>query len=232
MAVAVDANATADATANGVTSINTSNLTIGAGSNRALVVGINWSDATSAIALTWDNGASNQAMAAIPSATITSGIPVVKAELWGLVNPISGAKQLRAAWTTACDVVINGTSWTGVDQTGGATSFPNGTGATSTSTTASVTVTSATNDAVQATHTAMNTIASVNNTQLYRDNTPANISGAGNRAAGAASVAMTATLTSAKWGTAGASIKAAGAVTFIAPPSHSILQAVKRAAHW
>lgn len=208
MAVAVDANATADSTANGVTSINHANLTIGAGSNRALVVGINWAGSVSAITLRWDSAGTNQSMALITGATAINGTAEF-ANMWGLVAPTSGNKNLACAWTTAKDVVVNGTSWTGVDQTGGATSFPGGAGASAGSgTTASVTVTSAVGDAVQAAHTLGNTCSAVNNTQLYRDNNPANISGAGNRAAGAASVAMTATLTSAGWASAGTSIKA------------------------
>lgn len=215
MAVAVDANATADSTANGVTSINHANLTIGAGSDRALVVGINWSGTNSAVTLNWDSAGTPQALALIPSATATNGT-VALANCWGLVAPTSGNKNLACAWTTARDVVVNGTSWIGVDQTGGSTSFPGGAGATGTGTTASVTVASATGDAIQASHTLLNTCSAVNNTQLYRDNVPTNIGGAGNRVAGAASVAMTATLTSAGWASCGTSIKASagGAATW------------------
>lgn len=208
MAVAIDANATADATNNGVTTISTSNLTVGAGSNRALVVDVCWSGPVTTPTMTWDT---TQSVLAIPGATATNGTVQV-AQCWGMVAPNSGAKALVTSWLTARDIVVSGTSYTGVDQTGGATSFPNGAGATGSSTTASVTVTSAVGNAVQAAHTLGNTCSAVNNTQLFRDNNPANISGAGNRAAGAASVAMTATLTSSNWASAGTDILASSGV--------------------
>lgn len=157
--------------------------------------------------MTWDT---TQSVLAITNATATNGTVQV-AQCWGLVNPNTGAKALVTSWSTARDIVVNGTSYTGVDQTGGVTSFPNGAGATGSSVTASVTVTSAVGNAVQAAHTLGNTCSAVNNTQLFRDNNPANISGAGNRAAGAASVAMTATLTSSNWASAGTDILAAAA---------------------
>lgn len=212
MAVTFDANATAPTTANAVTSINATNLTVGAGSQRALTVQICWSGAVTSPSMAWDNLGTPQTVSAITGATATN---TAVAQVWGLVAPTSGAKQLHAQWTTARDVVINGVSWTGVDQTGGATSFPHGTGATGTSNTAtSVTVTSATNNAVialNATATAGET--SVNNTQTFLTNTPANMSAAGNRAAGAATVAMTSVLfgTSGAWAAAGSDIAVASA---------------------
>jgi hypothetical protein len=166
------------------------------------------------VTLQWDSAGTNQAMALIPSASATNGLNSY-VNCWGLVAPTSGNKNLACAWTTALDVVVNATSYTGVDQTGGATSFPNGAGATGSSVTASVTVTSAVNNIVQAAHTLGNTCSAVNNTQLYRDNAPTNISGAGNRAPGAASVAMTATLTSAQWASAGTDIAAVAAVSTV-----------------
>lgn len=194
-----------------MTSINTSTLAISAGlTNTALVVQIAWGGTVTSPSMTWDNGASNQAMAAIPGATATNTAQV---QLWGLVNPISGTKQLHAQWTTARDVVIHGVSWQLVDQTGGATSFPNGTGATGTGTTSTATVTSATGDAVMAVFSnSTDLIDAVNNTQTYIDNTPSTEGSAGNRAAGAASVSLTATNhVSSTWAAAGCSIKASSA---------------------
>lgn len=232
MAVVFDANATADATANGVTSINTSNLTIGSGSNRALVAQIVWSGTVTSPALKWDNAGSPQSLAAITGA---SGTNTARVDCWGLVAPTSGAKQLNAAWTTARDVCVNGVSWTGVDQTGGATSFPNGTSATGAGVTSSVSVTSATNDAVMAVFSNVtDLIDAVNNTQTFRDNTPATMGGAGNRAAGAASVSMTATNhVSSTWAAAGCSLKAAGAGPAFLPTLPVLAaQAVNRACEW
>src|SRR6185503_16585543 len=141
LTVTFDANATADVTANGVTSITSANLTVGSGSNRALVVQLGFSLQTlSALAVTWDFGGSAQACAVVPNAAANRSTTPGRSELWGLVNPISGAKTLKAAWTGSSDVVMNAVAWRNVDQTGGATSFPHGTSATGTSTTPSVTV--------------------------------------------------------------------------------------------
>jgi len=198
-----------------VTSINTSNLTVGAGANRALVAQIVWSGSMSAASMAWDNAGTPQTVTAITGSTATN---TAIAQCWGLVAPTSGAKQLHAQWTTARDVCINGVSWTGVDQTGGATSFPHGTGATGSSTAASVTVTSATNNAVMAAVGATSaSIASVNNTQSFIDNTPATMSAGGNRAAGAATGAMTASFTSTPWASAGTDILASGAAATQVP---------------
>lgn len=208
-AVTFDANATApcgSATV-AVTNINCSTLTVGTGANRALVCLIIWNGATSAITLTWDNGGTNQTMTAITNGSATNG---AKVSLYGLVAPTSGAKQLRATWTTLRVVEVNCVSYAGADQTGGNTTFPNGANATGTSTTASVTITSAVGDAVVAVHGtngACTCFTAVNQTQLFIDNT--NVDSAANRAAGAASVALTATLSaSAAWASAGTSIKA------------------------
>lgn len=215
MAATLDANATADVTGDGVTSITSSNLTVGVGSNRALVVQLAFSLKTlSALAVTWDNGGTNQACAVIPNAAANGAGAVARAEMWGLVAPTSGAKQLRAAWTGSSDVVVNGVAWTGVDQTGGATSFPHGTSAIGTSNAPTVTVTSATGNATMAT-TAMDvsTYSAESQTQTFRDNTPATISAAGSRAAGAATVAhgFTSLSGASKWVVVGTDILAAGA---------------------
>lgn len=209
MSVAFDANATADATANGATSITTSNLTVGAGTLRALVVQLCFSLKTVAsVTVTWDNGASNQAMTQIVAANGT-GV-VGRVELWGLVAPVSGAKSLRAAWTGSSDVYINGVSWTGVDQTGGTTTFPHSTSATGSSNTPSVTITSAVGNAtMDVTCEDVGTLGSPTKTQTFLDTVATNINGSGSRAAGAASNvhAWTATVTP-NWVSAGTDILA------------------------
>lgn len=216
MAVTFDANASSDATQNGVTSITTSNLTIGSGSNRALVVQVVWSGSVTSAALNWDQLGTPQALTAI-AGTLATNTAVV--QLWGLVAPTSGAKQLKASWTTAQDVIVNGVSWTGVDQTGGSTSFPHGTNGTTSGNPATVTVTSATNNAVMAVHaTATSSFTSVNNTQTFLDNTPATVSGAGNRAAGAATVTLTGTMGAVnEYASAGCDILAGGAAAAQVP---------------
>lgn len=221
MAVGFDANATADATANGVTSITSSNLTIGSGSNRALGVQLAFENkAVTSVTVTWDNGASNQALTQIVTAS-SAGVSGV-AQLWGLVNPISGAKSLRAAWTGSADVCINGVSWTGVDQAGGATSFPHSTSATGNSTAPSVVVTSAVGNAAMATLAHNQVITSTSTqTQTFLDNAPAGISAAGSRGTGAATVTHTWLTVSAQWVVAGCDILAdAGGATTQTFESH------------
>jgi hypothetical protein len=190
MSATFDANALADTTSNGVLNISASNLTIGAGSNRALAVQLCFSANVSAQTVVWDNGASNQSCTNIISVGTAP-----KAQQWGLVNPISGAKTLRAAWTTASDVYLNSLSVTGADQTGGTTTFAHGTSANTTATgsDASIVVTSATGNITVATGNTASTSWGVTSTetQTFLDNSAAGISGVGSRGTGAATVTHT-----------------------------------------
>jgi hypothetical protein len=152
MAVAFDAKGTADATGNGATSKDLTVLTItGALSNSALVAQVGFSLQTVAsVTLAWDNAGTPQSMTQITAANGTG--TVARAELWGLIAPTSGNKTLHAAWTGASDVYLQAASWSGVDQTGGATSFAHSTSATGTTTGNnithnSITITSAVNNA-------------------------------------------------------------------------------------
>lgn len=208
--VVFDANATATCASNGVTTKDCATLTVGSGANRALVCQIIWSGTTGAISVfNWDQLGTPQALTQITNA---AGTNTVRSELWGLVNPTSGAKTLRVTWTTSRDVVINCLSYTGVDQTGGTTTFAHGTSATGSATPTSVTVTSAANNAVVAAHgMTAGTVTAVNNTSSFIDNTPTNMSTAGNRAAGAATVTLTSTVSGGPptWVSVGADIVAA-----------------------
>lgn len=188
MSVTFDANATADVTANGVTSITNSNLTVGAGSNRAVVAQLCLSLKTaSAVTVNWDQLGTPVALTLIKTAN--GGGTVARAELWGLINPVSGAKQMKAAWTGASDVVLNQTSWTNVHQSGGATSFPDSTSGIGSSTGPTLAMTS---DSARATMANMTSdagaISAPTQTQTFLDNLPLTISTAGSRATGANSV--------------------------------------------
>lgn len=215
-----DANATADVTANGVTSITSSNLTVGTGAQRALVVQLSFSNKSiSGLSVTWDNGASNQACSQVVG-TNTSGANG-RAEIWGRVNPINGAKTLAASWTGSSDVVMNQVSWTGVNQGGGTSSFVSASN-TGTSTTGSVAIPSRTNNQTMCCITIANGIGSLSaptQTQTHLDNNPANISGGGSRAVGAASVTHSWTLSvSETWVVVGVDIQDAAA------PSNKIVR--------
>ena len=207
MSVAFDANATSPVSASGVTTIDLTTLTVGTGANRALVVQL--SHATKTItneSMNWDQTGSPQACTSIKAANGSGSDG--RAELWGLVAPTSGAKTLRHSWTGISDVIINAVSWTGADQTGGATTFPNSTSATGTSTTPSVTVTSAVNHATMdasAAPVASSPYSAPSKTQTYAT-FEGNIIGAGSRAAGAASNVHSWTIVSGPWVSVGTDI--------------------------
>lgn len=215
MPVAFDANASAVVTGTGVTSVTTSNLTVGAGSNRALVTQLVLSLKTAAgVTVNWDNAGTPQAQTLIISANGAGTI--ARAELWGLVNPTSGAKAARAAWTGASDVYINPTSFTGVDQTGGATSFPHSTSATgtlsgSTPIAFSAAITSAVgNFTIGATALDVGSLSLTTQTSDFLSNLLA-CDGAASRAAGAASVShgWSGDTVGGKWVIVGTDIQAA-----------------------
>lgn len=211
MAVALDVAGTELSTTTGGTSVSYTGITVGSGSNRGLVCVCQWDTRTvSSPTATWDNGGTNQSMTLLvgPIAITGNGALAV----FGLANPISGNKTLRVAWTTTSQSAVCAVAFTGVDQTGGATSFPHATSATGSGTTSSVTITSATGNMVVAVHSnnASGSITAVNNTQVFIDNAFTSTAAASNRASGAASVAMTSTdSASGNWGAAGTDILAA-----------------------
>lgn len=194
MASTFDANSSASVTANGVTSITSSNLTVGSGSNRALVTQLGWgavSLSISALTVRWDELGTPQSMTVVTGASATHGT-TLRADLWGLVAPTSGAKQCKAAWTGSADVVMNMVSWSSVDQTGGTTSFAHGASNNIAGVgNASLTITSAANNATMDCLATAGTPSAPNQTQTFLNSTPANESAAGQRAAGAATVAHT-----------------------------------------
>jgi len=212
--VTLNANTSAACQATAATSVNCSNLTIAAGANIALVCSITWAVPVTAITLKWDNAGTPQTMALITNASV-SGAGFGMGQLYGLVAPHTGALQLNAAWTTATAVYVGCTAYNGVDQTGGTTTFPNGASATGTSTTPTINITSAVNDMVHGVHTDLTNMSSCNQTQTWLD-TALTHDSCSNRAAGAASVTLSANIgSSVGWGTAGASIHAAAGAAVV-----------------
>lgn len=227
MAVAFDANATADKAINviGTTGTTTANLTVGSGANRVLVVALCFSGqsaALSSVAVVWDSGASNQACALIIAVDTTGGAGHGQVQLWGLVNPVAGAKTLKVTWNAVTsDVYINGTSFTGADQTGGTTTFPHsasivgtaaGSGAFAAP--APLVITSAVGNAAMAVTVGdfLGLISTPTQTQTFLDNS-LTIDGGAARAAGAATVSFNwSTDIAGNWALAGTDILAAGAV--------------------
>jgi len=216
MAVVFDATtpaANGDQTANavnGITGFTTTGglVTVGSGANRVLVLSVSLSlDTATSVAAVWDTGGTNQAMTQIVTRGQAGGGCAV---LFGLVAPTSGNKNAKITWNNAnSDICVNGTSWTGADQTGGATTFPNSTSAVATSSSAiSLAVTSAVGNATQVCTATGGTPSAATKTTTYLDSSPASESGAGSRADGAASVTHGWTVTFSSWVAAGTDILA------------------------
>lgn len=214
MAVAVDAVSSAETQSASVTTATHTNLTIGASlSNGALIVGVGWDTKVTSPTAHWDSTGTNQLMTLIGTVN-TAGTNGTVA-IFGLRNPTSGNKTFSTSWTTASIACIFGISFTGVDQTSDANAFKNFNSATGNSTAPSVTITSAVGNIIVGAFvnaTAATDWTSVNNTTLcltIGDQL------AMNRAAGAASVAMSGVIGSAdQWAATGVNVAAAtGGVT-------------------
>lgn len=170
-------------------------LTVGTRSCRGLVAILNFALKTvTGVACTWDGIPMTAITGAIGTDTGANGL----IQMFGLLNPNSGAKNLIVNWTGVTQLTMAALSFNGVDQTSIAAAFPNGTSNTGSSLTTSLNITSGLDHMVVASHVnnTGNAWTAVNNNQLYVDNSPALIDCAGNYANGSASVSMTATATS------------------------------------
>lgn len=194
MAVAFDASSYVTSASAGVTTIDLTTLTIGSGSDRVLVAGLlcDKSSTPTGITIVWDPAGTNQSLTAI-TAALESGTRY--AVLFGLVNPTSGNKTLRASWTNNEQVILLGASFTGADQTGGDTTFPNGASATGAANPATINVTSAANNMVLAAFVSDGgsfTGTDTPGTNFFADNSQTIINGAASYQAGASTVTMNA----------------------------------------
>ncbi|MET4788280.1 hypothetical protein ABIF64_000458 [Bradyrhizobium japonicum] len=214
MAVAFDAQGHDGANGSAVTSFSSSSIiTVGSGSNRALVVFLMFvigggSGLPTGISCTW-NGVAMTAITGATFSDVTAGTSIIA---YGLVNPASGANTLSASWTGARFTGVGAISFTGVDQTGGATSFAHGAGNHGNAGgNASVTITSATGNITAAAYTndGGGAFTSTSPTQDYVESTTSN--SAMNHTAGSASNTMTATPNTTNWVAAGVDVVAAAA---------------------
>lgn len=224
MAVAFDAQGkVASASGATVATLSGTPITVGSGSNRALLVCLNFGatiNFPTAITVTWDVGGTNQALTAVTNASAHDTVVAASNAWYGLVAPTAGAKTLTASWTGARACVMGAISFTGVDQTGGTTSFPNGVGTVTTSNvTGTVTITSAVGDMTVASHmddggTAMNSVSA---TSDFVDANTTTFGYVGmHHTAGSASNVMTCTMAVADdTAGAGCSIKAASTAALI-----------------
>ncbi len=205
--VAVDARATLDATADAVTTLDMTTLTVGSGANRALVCQVSNNGDPGTQTVNWDATGTPQALTQIVTANNGTGI---YARLYGRVAPTAGNKTLRVTNTTARDTCVFCIAFTGVDQTGGVTSFPNSTSSSNTTANPSLTITSAAGAWTISVLTTTTSVPSApNHTSDYIEQNIANINSAGQDATGAATVTHSWTATADTWVEAGTSVKAA-----------------------
>ena len=210
-AVAFDSVGTAADTSG--TAASATNMTVGTGSNRAIVAQVTWFAAPTGITVTWDPAGANQALTLIKAYTNSNGQMTA---LYGLVNPTSGTnKSLTANWTGSTECIIQGVSWTGVNQSGGTTSFPNSTQNNGNNNSATITINSAVNNAtMDSITTGFNSaLNSVSATQTFLKHGSGSIESGGSRADGASSVTMTGAIAGTDvWGVVGTDIQAADVV--------------------
>lgn len=223
MAVAFDAKATANSHTTGTTvvTLSNANMTVGSGSNRALLCVVSWEGvaAPTGISAKWDTAGTNQTMAQIGS-TISNGN--FRVALFGLLAPTSGNKNFTLSWTNTCSCYLDLIAFTGVDQTSNAVAFPHFNSATATSTgPATVNITSASGNYTLATFVAdaAGDLTTLNQTVMYGpDIADSNCSGAANYAVGAASNTHNCTVSaSTAWAVCGVDVLASGAAAAQTP---------------
>lgn len=206
MAVIFDAQTTPTIAVAGGTSFSDTNLTIGASAN-ALIVLISSAGDISTPTVTW-----NGVALTLLVQTVSTGVNGY-AGIFGLTNPATGNQTLAGSWINSEDAFIAGVSFSGVDASSLAAAFPNTGSNTGTSTTAAVTTTSSVGDivaAVQGVPFQSSTPPSPNNINIFNRVSAAGYGGSANRAAGAASVTLSATLFSSRaWAASGVDIGAA-----------------------
>lgn len=172
----------------------TPGITVGSGSNRALVALLQFDVDPGTVTVTWDSGGTNQSMTLIEKLVNSGGTGC--AILFGLVAPTSGEKKVLVSWAnTITDNFFSAVSFTGVNQTGGATTFYNATSAQNSNTSGlTLTVTAATTDAAVCAWAGCNASGITTQTPIFNDHTNGQtINAAGAYNTGSASVGFTTT---------------------------------------
>lgn len=216
MAVAVDqiASTNIDLDTGSLSNTVSGNITVGSGANTALVLGISiGANSLAGLTVTWDPAGTAQAMTLISGTDAVNGTN--ETVFYGLLAPTPGAMDINFTVTsgnTDCNACL--ISFTGVDQTGGTTSFPNGNTATGTTATPSITGTSASGNYCLATYSNPDQlVVSVDNDFIYIDNGNFGPVASGmNGSAGSSSVTLGAVLggTTAGWAASFVDVQAAG----------------------
>lgn len=221
--VALDACAAAQISNSSTATLDV-NVTVGAGSERAIVAILATDNVDVTLTAFWDPAGTNQALALIPNALKIVGTDK-RVEVWGRVAPTTGTFPLRVALSPGThNLTIFACAFTGVDQGGGATSFPNGTSSTATGTAATLAVTSAVGDYTMAALAWISSTATSSlQTQLFNETALTTVNSAGSRGTGAATVTHGWTLSSQAWGMAGTNIKASSGGGAAAVPQRLLL---------
>ena len=209
MAVAIDTVGTEGGTGSYVETISSVG-TVGSGTNRAIVCQLIFDIASvTGVSVVWDPEDANEAMSLIGKTSDDC------LQFWGLVNPTTGSgKNVTATWTNTKSCAISNVSFTGVNQSGGTSSFTYEAEVTGNSTTPSITVTTANGNATM--DVGLNTaapFASPTQTQTLANNSmPINyVGGSVGLAAAATNVHSWTLAGSGAWREAGANIIAAAA---------------------
>jgi len=179
-------------------------FTIGSGANRALLMLMAMpSNDLPILTCTWGGVSLTQL------AIASNGFDAVT-YIYGLLNPASGANIIDATWTNNVACGACAISFTGVEQSSLVAAFTGAQNNSGASGTLSTTVTSAVGDMVVATFGCPFVTLTPNNTVLANYLALSGFSGAQNRAAGAASVVMSATQSGAQpWSESAINVHAA-----------------------
>jgi hypothetical protein len=181
---------------------------IGANSNRVLIVVVQFATSVPSVtAVTWNS----VSMSLIANTTITQpGAGTKTTRLYGLIAPATGAQTIAVTWTGGAEtIVVGGVSLYDADQS---TGWQNGTTATGTDTAATITVTSANGNLVVGARSDQNatTATIANGTQDWDERNFDGNYGGVHRASTTGSTVMGWTLgTSVDWGMAGVDVIAA-----------------------
>jgi trimeric autotransporter adhesin len=232
VAVAVQATATeAVSLTTAVTTLTNSSLTVSSGATALLAILVFdcFSAVPSGVAVKWDNAGTPQTMTLL--ATINSAATNVLVQLYGLVSPTTGNKNLTATWTNGCQAILTALSFTGTSTASVAAAFANAGTNTGTSGSPTVTLTSAVNNisvcVSETTHTNTSLTATGSTNIFLRGFNAAvgSFGGIASRAPGASSVVWTVAPTATEWAIAGVDVVASSGTSAAATEAASATDA-------
>lgn len=174
------------------TSFSLTNVTVSAGSHLALTLQVHTdigsvTTTPTVVSAVWDQAGANQSLSSVNAGQVTG--QGANIETWALINPTPGSnKTITVTISAAAPVFLDACAWTGVDQTGGATSFPHKSTSQNTTT---VSVTSATGNAVLGGGDSGAGLSGITGTTIFSDSVNgAVVNSFANFASGSASVTI------------------------------------------